>query len=158
MFAPCARWDLLSKDNLWCYVKGSNALLVRYPHEVDFISQSCYPLSLMPDIDVTAYDVLLTSPCGVFFQQSVAKHWDLMAPAGLPRDPLRLLSRCLDDYESAKRRNAPGMPCGPCETSFRDRISQLRLELWAELPTLFSIDELQQLSCKSVYTDVPPVR
>ncbi|KAI1784925.1 hypothetical protein LXA43DRAFT_1040201 [Ganoderma leucocontextum] len=136
---PCARWELLSKDNLLRYIRGSNHLLVRNPHEVDFLSSPCYPPRAVMDHE--AYVAVLESPCAVFFRHLIAKQWNART-GGLNRDPLAFLSRCLEYYASdIGRENVPGMPCDYCDMSFRDIPKRLRSNIWALLPRYFDIDE-----------------
>ncbi len=133
---PCVRWDLLSKETLLRYIRGSNTLL-HTPDPVSLMSSYCRPPPPAPDEEV-AGEVLLRSPCGVFFQHLIAKHWNFSHKADLPRDSLRLLSQCLAYYDSAKaRQDVPKMPCQECEKAFRDRVSELRVSTWALLPMLF---------------------
>ncbi|KAM5546250.1 hypothetical protein V8D89_000376 [Ganoderma adspersum] len=138
-----ARWDLLSKEDLLRYIRGSNHLIVGHPSEKDFMSTTC--LRAVPtahpgpgpneDLNGTP----LRCPYAVFFPHMVAEHWNLDSGMDLPRDPLRSLSRCLEYYDSAKAQQKGTIPCERCERVFRDRIPELRLAVWAGLPDFFNI-------------------
>ena len=137
---PRARWELLSKDDLLRYIRGSNRLLARHPSEVDFLSSNCFPPHLA-GVYEEVYDRVVKSACAIFFRHLLGNVWDFRTRS--TRDPLHLLSRCLEYYDSdTGRERVPGMLCIYCEGAFRNQIPELRSKIWAELPRCFNLDEL----------------
>ena len=141
---PCARWELLSKDSLLRYVRGSNRLLARHPTEVDFLSSSCYPNPDAWEDYQVFYNVVAKPHCPAFFKYLIGKVRDFRP--GPSRNPLRFLSQCLEYYNSGEGRQnlpiGPPVPCCFCELAIRGEIPEMRFNIWTEVPRYFDIEVL----------------
>ncbi|KAI0685438.1 hypothetical protein C8T65DRAFT_712639 [Cerioporus squamosus] len=137
---PVARWSLLDKDNLVRCMHGFQKLDDYRLHVLHLLSPECCPQEAW--FYQEEYEaVKANSSCFAFLNQLILVVWDKRR-SECQRDPLRLLSDCLDylQFPELSREHFPNGLCDHCVKSFRETIPEERRKLWGELPKYFRLN------------------